>query len=59
MVAARDEGELNKVKIESQLHHFKADQAYKDLKEDTMRAKGENKINVICVDLQQLLFCPT
>lgn len=59
MVAARDESELNKVKIESELHHFKADQAYKALNEDTLRAKAKNSINVICVDFQQVLFCPT
>lgn len=59
MTAASDETELHKIELESQLHHAKADQAYKALKHDTEMAKVNNNVHVICVDLQQVLVCPT
>lgn len=41
------------------MHHARADQAYSVLKEDTAIATINQNIIVLCVDMQQVLFCPT
>lgn len=57
-ISAKTEAEQKTIEIQSGLHHFKADQAYKQLKEDTEIASRNKNIIVLCVDLQQVLFCP-
>lgn len=49
-----------KITQESDLHHIKAEAGYRFLKEDIASSKlpNSNK-HVLCVDLQQVLFCPT
>jgi len=41
------------------LHHSKAEQSYDALKKDTDIGKLNSSIVLLCVDLQQVLFCPT
>lgn len=43
----------------STMHHARADQAYSVLKEDTVIATINQNIIILCVDMQQVLFCPT
>lgn len=59
LCAAETEGEREKILLDSKLHHFKADQAYKSMHNDGEIAKENNNVTVLCVDLQQVLFCPT
>lgn len=59
MCSARDENELRKIQIESDIHHIRADLAYKTLAADTSECKAINANNVVlCIDLQQVLFSP-
>lgn len=58
LVAAPNETERQTIERESQIHHMKAELAYKSLAEDTAVAKATPNIVAICVDLEQVLFCP-
>ena len=55
---AENEAARNKITVESELHHRKAEAGYKALSADIAASKRANT-NVICMDLQQVLFCPT
>ncbi|XP_060876766.1 LOW QUALITY PROTEIN: uncharacterized protein LOC132949739 [Metopolophium dirhodum] len=59
LVAADTEEESKKIEIDSKLHHSKAEQSYDALKKDTDIGRLNSSIVVLCVDLQQVLFCPT
>lgn len=59
LLASQNNKERNKIEVQSMLHHFKADQAYKSLKQDEEIAKTDPNYIVLCIDLQQVLFCPT
>lgn len=54
LVLAEREEERKEIQQESELHHKKADAAYKQLSED---GKNENAVT-LSVDLQQVLFTP-
>lgn len=56
--AADDEQTRNLIMRETQLHHVKAEKAYKTLNEDVENAKNNNNVIVLCVDLEQVLFTP-
>lgn len=58
LLAATNESERIHIERESQFHHSKADLAYKSLADDTTFAKSYSSTIVLCVDLQQVLFCP-
>ncbi|KAL4104233.1 hypothetical protein QTP88_019542 [Uroleucon formosanum] len=58
LISAKTEEERKNIEIQSNLHHSKADQAYKQLKQDADIARKNKNIIVLCVDLQQVLFCP-
>ncbi|KAJ4425422.1 hypothetical protein ANN_28037 [Periplaneta americana] len=47
------------IKVQSELHHCKAEAAYGMLKRDTDLAKTNENVIVSCKDLQQVLSCPT
>lgn len=53
-----DENKLQALQTESKIHHMKADLAYKTLAGDTTVCKTNNSTIVLCIDLQQVLFCP-
>ena len=57
--AAQTEEERKKLQTDSMLHHFKADQAYRAMHNDSEIAANNENVTVLCVDLQQVLFCPT
>ena len=59
LINANDGEETRKLQIETELHHRRAEAAYKSLKNDTEYAKNDTHVVVLCVDLQQVLFCPT
>lgn len=59
IIAADTEEESRKLKIESELHHRRAELAYKTMSEDSEQAKCDENYVVLAVDLQQVLFCPT
>nr|CAD7394174.1 unnamed protein product [Timema cristinae] len=59
MTGVESEAETCEIKSESALHHAKAEKAYKTLKVDEETAKNNPNSVVLCVDLQQILFCPT
>lgn len=59
LVAADTEEERKKIEIDSKLHHSKAEQSYDALKKDTDIGRLNSSIVVLCVDLQQVLFCLT
>lgn len=59
LVNAPNEKEFTRIQNESEVHHRKAENSYKSLKEDTDCAKNDSSVVVLCVDLQQVLFCPT
>lgn len=59
LVNATTEEERNKISTERELHHRKAEAGYKNLNEDKNTAIENQNIVVLCVDLQQVLFCPT
>lgn len=56
---AKTEEERSLIQLESERHHLEADSAYKELKNDEDKAKQNHNITVLCVDLQQVLLCPT
>lgn len=59
LIAANDDTERRTIEVESRIHHARADLAYSSLAKDT--ALAENHLDttvVLCVDLQQVLFCP-
>lgn len=58
LISAKTEEERKNIEIQSGLHHSKADQSYKQLKQDADIARKNKNIIVLCVDLQQVLFCP-
>ena len=58
LISAESEEERRDIQTQSDLHHSKADQAYKTLKKDTLTAQRNKNIIILCVDLQQVLFCP-
>jgi len=59
LIAADTEEERKKIEIDSMLHHSRAEQSYDALKKDTEFARLNSSTVVLCVDLQQVLFCPT
>lgn len=58
LIAADDEEERKKIENESQIHHSRADLAYKSLAEDTTFSRSNENVIVLCIDLQQVLYCP-
>lgn len=58
MLSAKSENELKAVETESKIHHMRADLAYKSLAQDASTSKKNRNTVVVCVDLQQVLFCP-
>lgn len=60
MRATNDPEVLKQLEIETKMHHARADSGYKSLDNDSKVAQ-ENKgdIIVVCVDLEQVLYCPT
>lgn len=58
LCAAETQEEYDRLYLESEVHHEKAESAYHKLKEDTNLAKANSNVHVLCVDLQQVLFCP-
>jgi hypothetical protein len=59
LLNAADETERNKILIESELHHRKAEKSYSTLKEDSELAKNNSNLIVLTTDLQQVLFTPS
>lgn len=57
--AAEDQETQNRIQVQSDLHHAKAEAAYNLLKSDIEKSKCDKDVVVICVDLQQILSCPT
>ncbi|CAH1959718.1 unnamed protein product [Acanthoscelides obtectus] len=55
------ETEESRIKIQqdSELHHRKAEAGYRFLKEDIESSKVSTTKHVLCIDMQQVLFCPT
>ncbi|KAL4119072.1 hypothetical protein QTP88_011939 [Uroleucon formosanum] len=58
-LSADTEEERKNIEIDSMLHHSRAEQSYDALKKDTEFARLNSSTAVLCVDLQQVLFCPT
>lgn len=58
LISAPTEEERKKVQTGSELHHRRAESAYIFLKNDTNLPNDSNTV-VLCVDLQQVMFCPT
>lgn len=58
MTTTDNESERNKIKIESEIHHRKAEKAYSSLADDVNTAKNNPNCVVLCVDLQQVIFTP-
>lgn len=58
LIGAVDELTRKKIENESKIHHMRADSAYKALAIDKEDAKLNSEHVVLCVDLQQVLFCP-
>ena len=58
MLSAKSENELKAVETESKIHHMRADLAYKSLARDASISKENRNTVVVCVDQQQVLFCP-
>ncbi|KAJ8872557.1 hypothetical protein PR048_026163 [Dryococelus australis] len=58
-IATENKAERHKIDLDSALHHTKAENAYKSLKEDEEMAKKNSNVMVLCVYLQQVLFCST
>lgn len=59
LITANSDQEVSKISTESELHHRRAEKAYKTLQEDIDLAKQNPNTTVLCTDLQQVLFCPT
>ena len=59
MLSTNNEAELKRIENESKIHHMRADLAYKSLADDSKRAKNNPQYVMVCIDLQQILFCPT
>lgn len=58
--SAQLEGDRKKIQMECDLHQSKASLGYKELKADIVISKANNSSTVVlCVDMQQILFCPT
>lgn len=59
LVSAETEEARDSILKESEFHHRRAEKAYSSLNGDIMIAKENVSVVVLCVDLQQVLFCPT
>lgn len=59
MCSSRNEEECNKIENDLKIHQMRANLAYKSLTADSGNAKEHVENIVLCVDLQQVLFCPT
>ncbi|KAJ4425448.1 hypothetical protein ANN_28064 [Periplaneta americana] len=53
MAVAQTDGDLKKLEVDSEVHHRKAQKAYKPLASDTQFSKENANMIVLCVDLQQ------
>lgn len=58
LIDCKTEDERKIIETESKLHHFKTDAAYKALERDKLDAQVNSNDLVLCVDLEQVLFCP-
>lgn len=58
--SAQSEDDRKKIQLECDLHQSKASLGYTELKADIVKSKSNNSSTVVlCVDMQQVLFCPT
>ena len=58
--SAKSEDDRKKIQQESGLHQSRASLGYQELKADIVKSKVNNSSTVVlCVDMQQVLFCPT
>lgn len=58
LIGAVDDHSKKQIENESKIHHMRADSAYKALAMDKENAMLNSEHVVLCVDLQQVLFCP-
>lgn len=59
MKSTDDPHKLRELQIESQLHHARADSAYTSLGNDKKTGEINKDTICLCVDLEQVLYCPT
>lgn len=59
MISNDDPAKLRNLEIESRLHHARADSAYKSLDNDGKTGEVDKDTVCLCVDLEQVLYCPT